>query len=277
MEFIRNLASHYDLADKVVLWLARVGIAMLIFLIGWWVSKKISDAITSLLNKRTDPTLATFLGNILYAILLAFVVIAALDHLGVETTSLLAVVGAAGLAVGLALKDSLSNFAAGVMLILFRPFRVGDFVDAGGAMGTVESVRIFHTLLKTPNGQLLWIPNGGISNSKITNYSSQPTRRVDLKIGVSYDDDLKKVRAVLEEIIKADERVLADPAPSIVVTELADSSVNFAVRCWTKTVDWWATTCDLLETVKIRFDESGITIPYPQQQLHIVQTAAPDK
>ncbi len=269
MDQLRQFIAEYELMDRVAFWGLHLLAALAIFLVGFWVAGRISQAVTRLIGRRLDKTLAAFLGNLLYALLLAVVIIAALDQLGFDTTSLLAILGAAGLAVGLALKDSLSNFASGVMLITFRPFKGGDFVQIGSTMGTVEEIRMFHTLLKTPGGQALWIPNGGITNSQITNFSVKPTRRVDIAVEVSYDDDLRKAREVIEQVVRSDERVLSDPAPQIVVVELAAHGVRFAVRPWTKTADWWPTTCSLLERIKLAFDEHGITIPYPQQDVHL--------
>lgn len=268
MDALQQFIQQNDLQQLFWAWGGRLLGAIVIFVVGRWLAKLLTHWCANVIKRKADPTLVDFCSNVLYGTLLAAVIIAALDRLGVRTTSLLALLGAAGLAVGLAVKDSLGNFASGVMLIAFRPFRAGDFVQLGGEMGTVENVRIFHTLLKTPNGQALWIPNGNITNGNITNFSSKPTRRVDLTIGVSYEDDLRKVRRVLEEILKAEPRILEEPAPQILVTELADSSVNFKVRPWTKTDDWWATTCDLTEAIKLAFDENGITIPYPQRDVH---------
>ncbi len=276
MDAMQQFIQQNDLQQLFLAWGGRLLGAIIIFVVGRWIAKLLTDWSARAIKKKADPTLVDFCSNIFYAVLLAAVVIAALDRLGVRTTSLLALLGAAGLAVGLAMKDSLSNFASGVMLIAFRPFRAGEFVQVAGELGTVEHVRIFHTLLKTPNGQALWIPNGNITNGNITNFSSKPTRRVDLTIGVSYDDDLRKVRQVLEEVLKSEPRILEDPAPQILVTELADSSVNFKVRPWTKTDDWWATTCDLTEKIKLTFDEQGITIPYPQRDVHHYHEDGPE-
>ena len=243
--------------------------ALLVFLIGKWLAGKVATWTRNLLGKRIDGTVATFIGNLLHIVLIAFVVIAALDQLGVETTSLVAIVGAAGLAVGLALKDSLGNFAAGVMLILFRPFKVGDYVEAGGAAGTIKEIRIFATIMTTPDNKIITVPNGGIMGSNITNYSEMPTRRVDMVVGVSYGADLAQVKRVLDEILQADERVLKEPAPVIAVSELADSSVNLLVRPWVNSADYWAVKWDTTEAVKKRFDEAGIEIPFPQMDVHL--------
>ena len=243
--------------------------ALLVFFIGKWVAGKIARWSKALLGKRIDATVATFVGNLIHIVLIAFVAIAALDQLGVETTSLVAIVGAAGLAVGLALKDSLGNFAAGVMLIIFRPFKVGDYVEAGGAAATVKEIKIFATIMTTPDNKVITVPNGAIMGGNIVNYSEMPTRRVDMVVGVSYGADLAKVKAVLKDILDADERVLKDPAPVIAVSELADSSINLLVRPWVKSADLGAVKWDTTESVKKRFDEAGIEIPFPQMDVHL--------
>jgi small conductance mechanosensitive channel len=203
-----------------------------------------------------------------------FVIIAAINALGVQTASLIALLGAAGLAVGLALQGSLSNFAAGVLIVLFRPYKVGDWIEGGGVSGAVEEVQILTTVLKTGDNKRVIIPNSQIMGSTITNYSANDTRRVDLVVGVSYSDDLDKVRKELEDLVAADERILKDPAVTIAVSELADSSVNFVLRPWVSTADYWAVYFDLTERVKKRFDEVGISIPFPQRDVHIHNVAA---
>ncbi len=216
-----------------------------------------------------DETLVGFLASILRWVLLLFVIIAALSQLGINTTSLVALLGAAGLAIGLSLQSSLSNFASGVMLIMFRPFTKGDFVEAGGATGVVDKISIFTTVMTTPDNKEVIVPNGAILSNTITNYSARPTRRVDLVFGISYDDDIRKAKELLEEIIAADKRVLSDPEPVIVVGELADSSVNFLVRPWVNAADYWGVYWDTTEAVKLKFDEAGISIPYPQMDVHM--------
>src|SRR5690606_8821416 len=208
-------------------------------IIGKWIAARIARALDGALRKRIDPTVASFLGNITNIVLFAVVIIAALDQLGVQTTSLLAIFGAAGLAVGLALKDSLGNFAAGVMLILFRPFRVGHYVEAGGASGTVTEIRIFATVLTTPDNKVVTVPNGSIMGGNITNYSEMPTRRVDMAVGVGYSSDLQKVKRIIEGILAADARVLEDPAPVVAVNTLGDSSIEVVVRPWVKSADYF--------------------------------------
>ena len=253
----------------------RIIVAILIFYIGRMIARGLSNGIRKVMAAReVDKILETFVSNLVYWALLIVVIIAAIDRLGIETTSLIAVMGAAGLAVGLALQGSLSNFAAGVLIVIFRPYRVGDFVEAAGISGSVEQVQILTTILKTPDNKQIIVPNSAIMSSIITNYSANDTRRVDLTIGVSYDDDLDKVQKTLEEIVSADDRILKDPACVIRVHELADSSVNFVVRPWVASGDYWNVYWDLTETIKKRFDQDGISFPFPQQDVHIHQVSA---
>lgn len=243
--------------------------AILIFIVGRIVARIISNTVAKMMTgSNVDSTLVKFTRSLLYAALMTFVILAALGKLGIETTSFAAIIAAAGLAIGLSLQGTLGNFASGVMLILFKPFKVGDFVEAGGVSGVVEEIQIFSTKMKSPDNKEITVPNGQIVGSTITNYSAKETRRVDLVIGVGYNDDLKQVRSVLADIINADERILKDPEVTIAVLELADSSVNFAVRPWVKTGDYWPVYFDLLETIKLRFDAEGISIPFPQQDVH---------
>ncbi|MCP4370615.1 MAG: mechanosensitive ion channel [Deltaproteobacteria bacterium] len=251
--------------------------AILILIIGKWLSRYLSKLLGKILKKNNvDETLTQFLGNITYYSLLLMVLIATAGQLGINTTSFLTIVGAAGLAVGLALKDSLSNFASGIMLIMFRPFKVGDYVTAGGQSGTVESIDIFNTVLKTPDNQIVIVPNSSITANVITNVNAKPTRRINLVVGIGYDDNIGEAKNVFEDLIKADSRILSDPAPTIAVSELADSSVNFVVRPWVKTGDYWAVRFDLIEKIKLTFDEKGISFPYPQQDVHMYTETAAD-
>jgi len=234
-----------------------------------------TSVIRRLLKKsKVDATLSKFVLNITKIGLMTFVIISALGALGVQTASFIAIIGAAGLAVGFALQGSLANFASGVMLIIFRPFKSGDYVEAGGIGGSVEEIQIFNTTLKTPDNKIVIVPNGQITGDKIINYSAMDKRRIDMVFGISYEDNIKAAKEVLEKIIAADERILKDPAPVIAVLELADSSVNFAVRPWVKTADYWSVYFDITEKVKITFDEKNISIPYPQRDVHIHQVSA---
>lgn len=273
MDFL-NAVEGQDMSPYVELAIAysiKFALAIAIFVIG----KMVVKILTSLLRKgmersKIDATLVSFLSNITYGLAMAFVVIAALSQLGVETASLAAVIAAAGLAVGLALQGSLSNFAAGVMLMLFRPFKAGDFIDAAGTSGTVEEVSILTTILKTPNNVKVIAPNSQVFGSTITNYSANDTRRIDMTVGVSYNDDLDKVKEILERIIAEEERILAEPEPVVAVKELADSSINFAFRPWVKTSDFWPTQFDLTKKIKQTFDAEGISIPFPQRDVHLI-------
>ncbi len=248
----------------------KIVAALLIFIIGKWVARFISELCVKAMQKaKVDMILVGFGRNIIYMSLLVFVVLAALNQIGIQTTSFLAVIGAAGLAIGLALQGSLSNFAAGVMLVFFRPFKVGDYVEAGGTSGTVQEIMLFTTRLTTPDNKAVFVPNGSIISSTITNYSAHETRRVDMVFGCGYDDDMAKAKQVLTDIITADERILTDPAPTIAMRELADSSVNFVVRPWVKSADYWDVLDHVHEQVKLRFDAEGLNIPYPQSDVHM--------
>ena len=262
--------------DKLVELVQSYGLpliwAIVVFIVGRTVARIITKVVAKMMTRANiDETLVKFTKTVVYIALMIFVILASLGKLGIETTSFAAILAAAGLAIGLSLQGTLSNFASGFMLILFRPFKVGDFVEAGGVSGVVEEIQIFSTKMRSADNKEITVPNGQIIGSTITNYSAKATRRVDLVVGVSYNDDLKKVRAVLEDILAKDERILKDPAPTIGVSELADSSVNFVVRPWVKSGDYWPVLFDTQETVKLRFDAEGISIPYPQQDLHIVK------
>lgn len=246
--------------------------AIVIFYVGRIIARSISALLEKgLLSRNIDKAVVSFLSSILYAILMIATALMALSQVGVQTTSFIAILGAAGLAVGLALQGSLANFASGVLIILFRPFKSGDFIDAGGITGTVDKIEIFQTIMKTPDNKRVIVPNAKITGGHITNFSAESTRRVDLVIGISYDSDLRKAKALLEQIISEDPRVLAEPEPNIRVSELADSSVNLIVRPWVNTDDYWGVYWDTLEKVKLTFDEHGIGIPFPQMDVHIKQ------
>ena len=244
--------------------------ALLVFIIGKWAVNKIVTLLGKVLRKvkGMDETLIKFLENIVYYALMIVVLLTALGKLGVETTSFLAILGAAGLAIGLALKDSLGNFASGVMIIMFKPFKVGDAVTAAGVTGTVSEVGIFNSIFTTPDNQKIIIPNGAITSGSITNINANDTRRIDLVVGIGYEDDIKKTKDVLNDIISSHEKVLLDKGITVAVSELADSSVNFVVRAWVNTPDYWEVKFALTETIKLRFDEEGISIPFPQQDVH---------
>ena len=244
--------------------------ALLIFIVGKWLARKIADLLAKLMIKSDfDATLVNFLKNLAYYTMVVLVVVAAVGRLGVNTTSFLTIIGAAGLAIGLALKDSLSNFAAGVMLVLFRPFTIGDVVSTAGITAKVEKITIFNTLFCTPDNQSVIVPNNKIISDIITNINAKDTRRIDLVVGISYTDDMVQTKNILEGLAKADSRILTDPETTVAVAELADSSVNLVFRPWVKTADYWAVRFDLTEGIKNALDEAGISIPYPQQDVHL--------
>ena len=260
--------------DTLIQYVTMYGVdilaALAIFLLGKWGAKIAMKLATKAMHHaKVDETLVSFASNIVYGLVLVFVVIAALNQLGIQTASLVAVLATAGLAIGLALKDSLSNFAAGVMIIIFRPFKLGDYIEAAGIAGSVEAISIFTTTIKTPDNKTIIVPNSPITTGNVVNYSTKPTRRVDLVFGCGYGDDILKVKKVLQSIIDADDRVLKDPAPTIALAELGDSSVNFVVRPWVKTSEYWDVRFDLHEKVKLAFDKEGISIPFPQRDVHL--------
>ena len=245
-------------------------VALIIFYVGRIVAKMLVKGIHKIMRaQEVDQILETFVCNLAYWMVMVFVIIAAISQIGVQTTSLIAVMGAAGLAIGLALQGSLSNFAAGVLIVVFRPYRMGDFVEVAGISGSVVQVQILSTILKTGDNKQIVVPNAQIMNSIITNYSANNTRRVDMIIGVSYDDNLDKVRDTLRELVNADSRIMQDPECLIAVAELADSSVNFFVRPWVASSDYWAVKFDLTESIKKRFDQDGISFPFPQRDVHL--------
>lgn len=272
MDEVKAFLANTDWQQMALEWGLKLVVALAIFVIGGWIARALTRALRKVLTVRQmEETLITFLANLVYVVLLAVVIVAALDSLGLPVTSLLAVLGAAGLAIGLALKDSLGNFAAGVMLVMFRPFSKGDFVEVAGISGTVQEVRIFSTYLLTPDNKLIVVPNGQVAAEPITNYTRMDQRRVDLMFGVGYDDDLKTARAVLEKICEDHPLVLDEPATKIFVKELGASSVDFAVRPWCKTDDYWTVWGDLLETGKTELEAAGCNIPYPQTDVHLHQ------
>jgi len=246
--------------------------ALATLVIGIWIAKLLAKSLGRVLNKReVDPTLVKFLVSLAKIGLITFVIISAAAQIGIQTASFVAIIGAAGLAIGFALQGSLSNLAAGVMLIIFKPVKVGDYIEGGGAAGSVEAVGIFITTLLTPDNKVVYIPNSTLTGGNITNYSAKDTRRVDMVFGIGYSDDIDKAKKVINEVLSADARVLKEPAPQIVVSELEDSSVNFNVRPWVKTSDYWGLYFDTTETIKKKFDEQNISIPFPQRDVHMHQ------
>ncbi len=245
-------------------------IALSILIIGRQVVKILIKVISTALERsNTEDTVRIFVTNLLNTLLMIVVFIAAINQLGIQTTSIIAVLGAAGLAIGLALQGSLSNFAAGILIVIYRPYKVGDYIQADNHLGTVDDIQIFSTVLKTPDNKLVIVPNGSIMNGSIVNFSNQDKRRVDIIASCSYEDDIDKVKSVLADILYKDDRILNEPKPRIAVSELADSSVNFIVRPWVKNSDYIDVYYSLLEEIKKRFDQEGIAIPYPQTDVHI--------
>lgn len=279
MESLEQILKQINIdkyIEMVTYWVTTYSVkilaALLILVIGKWLARRITNVITRLMEKnKVDITLVRFLDSIMYYSFMVMVVIAAAGQLGINTTSFLTIVGAAGLAIGLALKDSLSNFASGVMLVLFRPYRVNDYVDIGGVAGNVVSISLFTTELNTVDNQKVIVPNASITSNVITNVTANPTRRVDLVIGIGYNDDIKKAKEVIQGVLAEEKRILPEPAPLIAVSELADSSVNFVVRPWVKTGDYWGVYFALHENIKLALDANGISIPFPQQDVHMYQ------
>lgn len=266
--------DHLPDADTVIATATPMALnllaALATFFVGKWLVMLLVRGVRQAMRRgRVDDTLTDFLGNVLFGLGFAVVVISALGQLGVNTTSAAALLGGAALAIGLSLQGQLSSFAAGVILIIFRPFKKGDFVQIGGTLGVVEEIKIIHTVMKTPDNQVVIVPNNNITTATITNFSALPTRRIDLTVGIGYGSDLLKAKRVLEQLITDEGRTLAEPAPTVVVRDLGESSVDFAVRLWVNNPDWWSTRCDLIERIKLRFDAEGIEIPFPQRTVHL--------
>lgn len=276
MEFLNAIPMETDqLFELALLWGGTLLSALVVLVCGMWVAKRLTQWVTSLLQRKSmDEAAAGFVGQIAYAILVVMVLLTALDQVGVDTTSMIAALGAAGLAIGLALQSSLSNLASGFLLITLRPFKKGDYVEAAGTSGSVDQITMLQTRLVTPDNRKVTVPNSSVMSNTITNYSALPTRRLDLVVGVSYDDDIRKVKAVLEELVEGDERIIKEPSHLIAVAELADSSVNFNFRMWCNASDYWALKWDMNERIKLAFDERGISIPYPQRDVHIHHASA---
>lgn len=273
MEMIEQ--NSEKIIEFALIYGADLVFALLVLFIGFWVIKRVVALMRAAMTKKEiDVTLRRFLISLVGIILKALLIISVASMIGVETTSFIAIIGAAGLAIGLALQGSLGNFAGGVLLLMFRPYKVGDFIESQGHAGTVYAIQIFTTILKTPDNKTVFIPNGPIANGSITNYSTEETRRVDMVFGIGYDDDIDKAKKILQSLIDADERILKDPAPAILLAELADSSVNFKVRTWVNAADYWGVFFDMHESVKKTFDNKGISIPYPQRDVHLHQVPA---
>ncbi len=261
-----------DWTDVALQWADKVWPALLLLVVGLWLVKRVKNVLVKLLQKKSmDEAAASFIGQIAHSVLLVILFISVLSEVGVDTTSLIAALGAAGLAVALALKGSMENLAAGILLVSQRPFKKGDFVEGAGVSGSVEKITMLNTCLKTPDNKLIVVPNSSLINGNLTNFSANPTRRLDLIVGVSYSDDIRLVKETLKEIIAGEPRGKTDPEPLVAVSELADSSVNFTVRIWVDAADYWPTKFDLTEKIKLTFDEKGISIPFPQRDVHLYQ------
>lgn len=254
----------------VLAYAPKVLLALITLFVGLWLIKRLKNLLIVVMRRRdVDPTLRPFLGNITVISLKVLLLISVVGMLGVQVTSFIALLGAAGLAVGLALQGSLANFAGGVLILLFKPFRVGDFITAQGESGTVHEISILHTILKTPDNKTIILPNGPVANGNVVNFSVEPTRKLEWTFGIGYDDDIKVAKKIVEDILKKDERTLQDKDIQIVLGALADSSVNIIARVWVKKEEYWGMFFDVQEAVKIAFDKKGITIPYPQREMHV--------
>ena len=275
MDFLtpERMQEYAEIAmDMLIRYVPSVLLALVVLIVGLWLINRIVKLLAKGLEKRdTETTLSKFLCSLASVLLKALLLISVASMVGIETTSFIAILGAAGLAIGLALQGSLSNFAGGVLVLLFKPYKVGDFIEAQGVSGTVSEIQIFNTVLKTPDNKVIIIPNGAISNDVITNFSVEETRRVDFVFGIGYEDDIARAKSTLTDLIDQEERALKEPAPQVVLSELADSSVNFTVRVWVNAADYWGVYFDLTEKVKLRFDSEGISIPFPQTDVHLHQ------
>lgn len=270
MDAINSFIAESNIVELLISGVMNLVIAAVIFLVGKWIANAVQNTVEKLLRKRkVDEVLVGFLGNIVFALVIIVAIVAAFDTLGIPATSFMAIIGAAGLAIGLALKDSLSNFASGVMLVLFRPFTKGDFIEAGGVTGTVDEIRLVSTTLTSPDNKLITVPNAMMYTSAITNYSAKDTRRLDMVFGVGYDDDLKVAAGVLNKICSDHPKVLNDPETGIFISNLGDSSVDFAVRPWVNAADYWGVRAEILETAKSELEAAGCSIPYPQTDVHL--------
>ena len=273
---VENVNTGSPALDFVITWGLRIGLALAIFFAGRFLVNWIVRLTERYMRmNQLDELIVRFASNILSWTLLFIIIIAALSQLGIDTTALIALLGAAGLAVGLALQDSMKNFASGVLLIIFRPFSIGHFIEAAGTSGIVESITLFTSTLCTPDNRAVIVPNGAIYSNTIINYSALPTRRVDMVFGISYDDDLRQAKELLHQIVAEEPRILADPAPLIAVSALTDSSVDFAVRPWVQTADYWDVFFSITEKVKLAFDDNGISLPFPQMEIHLQSNTKP--
>ena len=272
MEEIKSFINDANIVELLITGTINLVVALLIFVVGKWIANIVQNTLEKILRKRSvDEVLVNFLGTITFTLVMVIAVVAAFDTLGIPATSFMAIIGAAGLAIGLALKDSLSNFASGVMLVLFRPFTKGDFIEAGGITGTVDEIRLVATTLTTPDNKLITVPNSMMYTNAIINFSAKATRRLDMVFGVGYDDDLKVAADVLKKTCADHPKVLGEPATNVFISNLGDSSVDFGVRPWVKSEDYWGVRAEILETAKVALEAAGCNIPYPQTDVHLHQ------
>ena len=268
---MNNIQNYTDKAIELLMnYGPKLILAIVTLIIGLWLIKLFVKGIGKTMERsKIEVSLHKFLMSIVSILLKVMLVISVASMIGIQMTSFIAILGAAGLAVGLALQGSLANFAGGVLILLFKPYKIGDFIDAAGHMGSVNEIQIFNTILKTPDNKTIVIPNGVLSNASVTNFSTEPTRRIDMTFGIGYSDDIKKTKDILNTLIKNDKRILNDPEPAIVLSELADSSVNFTIRVWCNSPDYWGIYFEMMENVKLEFDKQGISIPFPQRDVHV--------
>jgi len=271
-----QVAQYMDTAVELSMsYGPKLILAIVVLIVGLWLVNRVVRLMGKAMERSsTEPTLSRFLSSLVSIGLKALLLISVASMIGIETTSFIAILGAAGLAIGLALQGTLANFAGGVLVLLFRPYKIGDFVEAQGVSGTVSDIQIFNTIVKTPDNKVIVVPNGAISNGIITNYSKEATRRVDFVFGIGYGDDMSKAKQIISRLIAEDARALSDPAAQVVISELGDSSVNITVRVWVNAADYWGVKFDLTEQVKAAFDQEGISIPFPQRDVHLYQHSA---
>lgn len=275
MEAIKDYITSPEMLDTLVNGAINLLIAIVIFVVGKWIARRVQKALAIILNARgVDTVLVDFLGTVVFTLIIIAAIIAAVDQLGIPATSFMAILGAAGLAIGLALKDSLSNFASGVMLVLFRPFTKGNFIDAGGIQGTVDEIHLVSTIMTTPDNKQIIVPNSVMYGSPIINYSAKDTRRVDMVVGVGYGDDLKVAARVLNKVCADNPKVLDAPETKIFINNLGESSVDFVVRPWVKSEDYWTVLAEVLETAKVELEAAGCNIPFPQRDVHLHQVSS---
>ena len=275
MEAIKDYVTSPEMLDTLVSGAVNLLIAIVIFVVGKWIARRVQKALEMILKSRSvDSVLVKFLGTVVYTLIIIAAIIAAVDQLGIPATSFMAILGAAGLAIGLALKDSLSNFASGVMLVLFRPFTKGNFIDAGGIQGTVDEIHLVSTIMTTPDNKQIIVPNSVMYGSPIINYSAKDTRRVDMVVGVGYGDDLKVAARVLSKVCADNPKVLDTPETKVFISNLGDSSVDFVVRPWVKSEDYWTVLAEVLETAKVELEAAGCNIPFPQRDVHLHQASS---